>query len=308
MSQLKTLSCGSVESAVPPDERTIKQLGQAVSASGLVGKLVRGLKLLSFEARKDAVAFFQSVIASEEAKGKVVDTILFQDRGMMQVLVEQYQDPDICQNVGMVLRACISNVELANVLLSMETITCLSCYVLDEKSSLLLSTDAFKTLSLLVSPEHGRDFVKENFIDFFNTMHRMIGEGNFLVKQECLKLLSTRLLCTDWRGIMKQYITNADYLKEVMILLRDKKRALRRDAFQLFMLFAANPDKPKSVHTILVRNRERLVEFVESNMDDWMSSDNPESSAADQDRREVEFVLKRIRELPDEWEQRQAAA
>ncbi|CAK0824087.1 unnamed protein product [Prorocentrum cordatum] len=53
------------------------------------------------------------------------------------------------------------------------------------------------------------------------------------------------------------------YLQLHMNLLRDSSKAIRMEAFQVFKIFAANPNKPRRVQIILHRNRDdRLVQLL----------------------------------------------
>lgn len=47
-----------------------------------------------------------------------------------------------------------------------------------------------------------------------------------------------------------------------MTLLRDKKRTIQFEAFHVFKVFVANPKKTDPVLDILVRNKDKLVVFL----------------------------------------------
>lgn len=61
---------------------------------------------------------------------------------------------------------------------------------------------------------------------------------------------------------MTKYISDAANLKLMMTLLRDKSRNIQFEAFHVFKVFVANPNKPESILKILMKNRDRLVQFL----------------------------------------------
>ncbi|PIO73614.1 hypothetical protein TELCIR_04413 [Teladorsagia circumcincta] len=57
---------------------------------------------------------------------------------------------------------------------------------------------------------------------------------------------------------MTRYISNPENLKLMMELLREKSRSIQFEAFHVFKVFVANPNKPRPIADILLRNREKL--------------------------------------------------
>ncbi len=47
-----------------------------------------------------------------------------------------------------------------------------------------------------------------------------------------------------------------------MNLLRDKSRNIQFEAFHVFKVFVANPNKPRPIMDILQKNREKLLKFL----------------------------------------------
>jgi calcium binding protein 39 len=62
--------------------------------------------------------------------------------------------------------------------------------------------------------------------------------------------------------VMTRYISNPDNLKLMMNMLKEKSRNIQFEAFHVFKVFVANPNKPRPIAEILLRNREKLVEFL----------------------------------------------
>ena len=63
-------------------------------------------------------------------------------------------------------------------------------------------------------------------------------------------------------NVMTRYISNAENLKLMMNLLRDESRSIQFEAFHVFKVFVANPNKAKAITDILVKNQEKLVTFL----------------------------------------------
>jgi calcium binding protein 39 len=71
---------------------------------------------------------------------------------------------------------------------------------------------------------------------------------------------------------MNQYISDAENLKLMMNLLRDKSRNIQFEAFHVFKVihdhdsfsevFVANPEKVPLITDILVKNKDRLLTFL----------------------------------------------
>lgn len=61
---------------------------------------------------------------------------------------------------------------------------------------------------------------------------------------------------------MLRYVADVGHLMLVMTLLRDPSRSIQFEAFHLFKVFVANPNKPRPVVEILAKNADRLLRFL----------------------------------------------
>ena len=66
---------------------------------------------------------------------------------------------------------------------------------------------------------------------------------NYATKRQVLQLLSELLLDPVNFTVMQKYIASKKHLKQNMLLLREPSAALRMDAFHVFKIFVANPNK-----------------------------------------------------------------
>ncbi len=61
---------------------------------------------------------------------------------------------------------------------------------------------------------------------------------------------------------MTKYISNAENLKLMMNLLRERSRNIQFEAFHVFKVFVANPKKSKAILDILFKNKDKLIIFL----------------------------------------------
>jgi len=126
-------------------------------------------------------------------------------------------------------------------------------------------------------------FLQINYDQFFAKYNSLLKSSNYVAKRQSIKLLGEILLDRANYTIMTMYVDSADHLKLTMNLLRDKSRNVQYEAFHVFkvlikqskgvernnrlltnilQVFVANPKKSKAVQDILVKNREKLLDFL----------------------------------------------
>ena len=62
--------------------------------------------------------------------------------------------------------------------------------------------------------------------------------------------------------IMLEYVGNVKNLVLIMTALRTPQASIQYEAFHVFKVFVANPEKTKDVNTILTQNSEKLIDFL----------------------------------------------
>jgi calcium binding protein 39 len=88
-------------------------------------------------------------------------------------------------------------------------------------------------------------------------------QSNYMTRRMILQLLSTILLNRSNYNVMIRYISSSSNLVTILCLLRDPSPHISLDAFQVFKIFVANPDKPPEVCKILYDNKVKLVKYLE---------------------------------------------
>ncbi|XP_015752805.1 PREDICTED: calcium-binding protein 39-like [Acropora digitifera] len=219
----------------------------------LVVKSTSHILLLSFlQCKKDVAQIMNNILRRQiGTRYPTVEYLADHDKVLI-ALVEGYKNHEIALNCGVMLRECIRYEPLARRVLTANEFYNFFDYV--EMSTFDIASDAFTTFKV--------------------TNHQLLGE-----------LLLDRHNFT----VMTKYISNPENLKLMMNMLKDKSRNIQFEAFHVFKVFVANPNKTAPIHDILVRNKEKLVEFLTN-----FHNDRTED---EQFNDEKTYLIKQIKEL-----------
>ena len=58
------------------------------------------------------------------------------------------------------------------------------------------------------------------------------------------------------------FITTPENLVQMMTLLKDKSKSIQFEAFHVFKVFVANPNKPPAIVDILAGNKPKLLQYL----------------------------------------------
>ena len=117
-----------------------------------------------------------------------------------------------------------------------------------------------------------------------------MGSASYVTKRQSTKLLADILLDRTHYDFMVNYIKDPDNLKIAMNLLRDSRRMIAYEAFHVFKIFVADPEKSYGVKKILIMNRSRLLSFLEN----FLSDRSQECQFSD----EKAYLVRTIEQLP----------
>jgi calcium binding protein 39 len=101
----------------------------------------------------------------------------------------------------------------------------------------------------------------------------MSDQANYMTKRVALQILSTVLLTRSNYAVMIKYVNSRKNLILVMHLLRDTSPHITLDAFHVFKVFVANPNKIPEVTKILKDNSQKLSAYLETLHKDKEASD-----------------------------------
>lgn len=200
-----------------------------------------------------------------------------------------YEKHDIALNCGSMLRECARYEALAKIMLYSPDFHNFFSYV--EVSTFDIASDAFSTFKELLTRHKllSSEFLEANYENFFSEFQNLLNSNNYVTKRQSLKLLGELLLDRHNFSVMTRYISNQDNLKLMMTILKDKSRNIQFEAFHVFKVFVANPNKPKPILDILLRNKEKLVDFLTKFQTDRADDDQFNDEKA--------YLIKQIREL-----------
>ncbi|MDC5626397.1 Mo25 family protein, partial [Acinetobacter baumannii] len=106
------------------------------------------------------------------------------------------------------------------------------------------------------------DFFQLNSDLFSNKINLLISSHSYVAKRQSIKLLAQLLLTKSNYYLLTNYVNSPVNLKIIMTLLGDKSKNIQMESFHVFKVFIANPKKTKPVLDILIKNREKLLNFL----------------------------------------------
>eukprot|EP01156_Anaeramoeba_ignava_P007355 Anaeramoba_ignava/a351673_54.p1 GENE.a351673_54~~a351673_54.p1 ORF type:complete len:339 (-),score=110.48 a351673_54:20-1009(-) len=274
----------------PPNPELMTQLTNEIIGQEILGNLISNLKYFEFESRKDVVQIFNNILHRKNGeKYPTVDYLLSKPE-IIDVLFRGYENPDIALNTGMMIRECIQNEKLTEVILKSKNFEKFFDYV--QLSDFDSASDAFTTLQSLLTkhPDVLSTFLTENYSRVIDKMNLLLKSENYVTARQTLKLLSEILLNRSNFKNMTRYISDVENLKLIMNLLRDPRKAIQFEAFQIFKLFVANPKKEDPIVKILAKNKEKLLSFLKQ-----FHNDRDD----DQFKEDKSILLKEVAKLPD---------
>ncbi|KAL7541005.1 hypothetical protein ACHAXR_010551 [Thalassiosira sp. AJA248-18] len=110
------------------------------------------------------------------------------------------------------------------------------------------------------------DFLNRKYADVIDERINkkcLSSKANYMTRRMSLQLLSTILLNRANYNVMIMYISSSPNLVTILCLLRDPSPHITLDAFQVFKIFVANPNKPPEVVKILFDNKVKLAKYLE---------------------------------------------
>lgn len=287
----------------------------------LLYELARSIRLLPFEARKDAQIIFSHILRFRPANAQAGDPsavsyLVMQRPEIIVELCRGYEYPQSAMPCGAILRQALQHDTIAAVILYDESQPGEPAVQLKDvdvsvpqtgrgvfwsffswinKGSFEVSADAFTTFREILTRHKplAAQYLLTNFDLFFTTHYNptLLLSSSYVTKRQSIKLLGEVLLDRANYHVMTAYVASGEHLKLTMNLLKDDRKMVQYEAFHVFKVFVANPNKSDEVRRILIKNKHRLLRFLppflEGRTDD------------DQFLDEKSFLLRQIELLPD---------
>jgi len=282
---IKNRLCG--DGVIEPTQETITTVATEVESHELYPLLIANLGRLDFEARRNVVAIYSALlrrINTSDQTNPFVDHLCSNPQIILQT-VAGYKDSSTWQHTGLLLRESIRYEGLTRILLMPDLFY--EFFVLVELQNFDIAIDALSTFKELLTKHKDiiAKFLEENYERFFDEYAKLLNSTNYVTKRQTLKLLGELLLDRTNFSVMTRYISQRSNLKLMMTLLRDKSRSIQYEAFHVFKVFVANPNKPQPILDILVQNKEKLKDFL---------ADFHNDKEDEQFRDEKDYLLKQI--------------
>ncbi|KAJ4460767.1 putative Calcium-binding protein 39 [Paratrimastix pyriformis] len=255
----KVVLYGDAENEANPE--SIAQLVSETVQSDILPLLITNLEVAEFESRKDIAMIFNAILRREVGGQSVVQYLLVHPE-VIETLVRSYENVPIALTAGNMLRELLSYEVLARQLLESESFYKFFSYV--EMSNFDVSSDAFATFKDLLTRHKAMvaDFLARNYDRVMSSYATLLNSQNYVTRRQSIKLLGELLLDRANFSIMTHYISEPNNLKSMMMLLRDHSKNIQFEAFHVFKVFVANPQKPAPIVEILAKNKDKLIQFL----------------------------------------------
>ncbi|KAJ3445273.1 protein mo25 [Anaeramoeba flamelloides] len=250
-----------------PNPDQVSSLARQVYNTDFFLLLISNLESLEFESRKDVVQIFNNLLHRRLSTRLPTVEHIYNHKEIVDKLFESYNQPEIALNCGMMLRECVHYETLAGYMLSGDNFWKLFEYV--ENTNFDVSSDTFSTFRdlLVVQKEVAAHFLVEQYDKFFKKYNLLL-QTSYVVKRQSLKLLGELLLDRKNFQVMKKYISDDENLKLMMNLMNDKRKSIQFEAFHVFKIFVANPNKNEKIIRILSMNKKALIKFLSHFLED----------------------------------------
>ncbi|RKO96164.1 hypothetical protein CXG81DRAFT_17360 [Caulochytrium protostelioides] len=279
------------EGETDPNPEYVAQISQEIYTNDLLPLLVNNIGKFEFEAKKDVAQIMNNLLRRQiGARFPTCEYLASPDHhDVLLTLVAGYDNQEIALNCGMILRECVRHESLARLVLEGETFWRFFQYV--EVSTFDVASDAFATFKDLLTKHKTlvAEFLESRYDAFFARYNELLHSNNYVTKRQSLKLLGELLLDRTNYTIMTRYIANAENLKLMMNLLRDKSRNIQFEAFHVFKVFVANPNKAKPILDILQKNQDKMILFLQSFHNDRTDDEQFNDEKA--------FLIRQMREI-----------
>jgi calcium binding protein 39 len=224
--------------------------------------LINNMEKLDAESQKYVSTIFSTVLRKQDEQANPGAEYFAKNPAILETLLESYINVKITFTCGTILRECTTSETLTSILLKSKAFFNLFDYM--EHPNFDVASDASYTFKAIITKHKtiAAEFMEQNFENFFGRYIRLLRSDNYVTKRQALKLLGELLLDKQNYSVMMKFVTRLDCFKLVKNLLFDSGRSIQFEAFHVFKIFLANPNKVKISYVILrlltlIRIRQR---------------------------------------------------
>jgi len=244
-------------------EGAVQILVREANKVGLIGQIVAHLPYLPFETRKDAAAVFNCFVRMPVNGQDVIAEDLSESPEILRAIMRGYENPDVALTFGAMLRDMCRHETLVRKVLYSDCFWKMFDYM--QLQTFEIASDASATFreALTRHKTIASQFLNANYDQFNKKYTELLQKGNYVTRRQSLKLLGEILLDSANVNVMLKYVAEVENLCLMMNLLRDESKSIQFEAFHIFKVFVANPNKPASVSMILCKNKAKLIAYLE---------------------------------------------
>lgn len=288
VAQIRLLLHGDADNDPVPDQ--VNEVAQEIFKTNLLGILADNYTILDFDTRKDMGLILSTLLRRQPGDTSMVNYMAARPQ-ILRAILKSNSEPDVALSCGIFLRECIKYEPLAALILNkIPDMWRLFEYIRDGPFEMAM--DAFSTLDEVLT-SHAKlasEFLIHNSDRFVGEMNMLLSSVNYVIKRQSLKLMGTLIQTRANYVFMTEYLSHVENLKLVMLLLRDRSRNIQHEAFDIFKVFVANPNKAPAVLEVLCKNKIKILNFLNT-----LTSERKDD---DRFREEKAYVIKQITNLP----------
>jgi len=249
------------------DPKMIQELVEECVKQSIPWMISQGLPMLEFEARKDAAATYNGLARAkdlETGRYKVAEELSERNDGEeLEGLILGYEKQSSALAYGAMLREVVRHEKVLEKVLRRESFLKFFEYMQCENFE--IASDAMASFRECLTRHKdivARFLIGDAYEGFFEKFNDLLEQGNYVCKRQSLKLLGEILLDRASGEVMMKYISKAENLCLMMNLLRDDAKSIQYEAFHVFKVFVANPNRLPAVTSILEANKEKLMHYL----------------------------------------------
>lgn len=260
LAQIKLVLCGDQEIDPVPDQ--IALFAQEAYQTDILLLLVTNLPSLEFDSRKEVVVIFSTLLRRQIGNHSPTIDFLSTNIKLFDALIIACANYDVALAAGIILRDCMKHEPLVKIVLRSPALWSLFDTV--SKAPFEIATDAFSTITdaLTLHAQIAGEFLAHNQVKFVDKITMLMQSTNYVTKRLSLKLTAQLIHQRSNYVFMTAYVNDVANLRLVMTLMRNKSQNIKFEAFQIFKIFVANPKKTPAVEDTLLKNQQKLIEFL----------------------------------------------
>ncbi|KAL0486014.1 calcium binding protein [Acrasis kona] len=256
--ELKSILLGEVESETKKSDAEL--IAKEAICSGLIMMIVRNFERIGSDSQRDSTHIFNNLLKL------VVVEYIEANPSILDLFIEGLEKHDIAQMYCQMLVESIKHAPLAQMVLP----RAYQMFKLAEEVNFEVSSNAFLVVREILTRHKTlvANFMDTNFDVFFEKYSIMMKSNNYMTRRQSIKLLSELLLDRSNLLVMKRFINKKENMQIIMNALIDRYKNIQFEAFHVFKLFIANPNKDDQIKNVIRANRNKLLQFLRTFQED----------------------------------------